>query len=85
MGLPTRAARSMRPWQVRSADAILKAGTSSEAEQVHGLVVERRRERGQPDVLRVPEQRLEVAVARACRGLSKVSHCVPLGSGGSTQ
>ena len=62
IGLPTRAARSMRPWQVRSADAILNAGTSREARKSTASSSNGVENAVKPDLPRVPEERLEVAV-----------------------
>src|SRR6185369_8646913 len=40
----------------------LERGDVERGQEIHGLVVERGGERGQADVVRVPQQRLEVAV-----------------------
>ena len=84
MGLPTRAARSMRPWQVRSAEAILKAGTSREARKSTASSSKGVENAVSPTWRAWPSRDLK-SRSESLSSLSKVSHCVPLGSAGSTQ
>ena len=84
MGLPTRAARSMSPWQVRSAEAILKAGTSSEARKSTASSSNGVENAVSPTCRACPSRDLK-SRSDSLSSLSKESHCVPRGSAGSTQ
>ena len=84
IGLPTRAARSMRPWQVRSAEAILNAGTSSEARKSTASSSNGVENAVRPTCRAWPSSDLK-SRSDSLSSLSKVSHCVPCGSAGSTQ